>query len=77
MEVLCGNRPEIGEIYDTQVVDYKLVDSLAGGVEFELSIEVLQAFECKRFRVETILCSGAFKRFRYRLYTVASAGFLK
>lgn len=35
---------------------------MAGGVEFELSIEVLQAFEFKRFRGETILCSGAFNK---------------
>ena len=33
---------------------------MAGEESFELSIEVLQAFEFKRFRDITILCSGAF-----------------
>jgi hypothetical protein len=31
---------------------------MAGGVEFELSIEVLQAFEFTRVKDERILCSG-------------------
>jgi hypothetical protein len=35
---------------------------MAGEESFEPSIEVLQAFEFKRFRVKTILCSGAFSK---------------
>ena len=42
------------------VIDSKAHDSLAGGESFELSIEVLQAIEIKKFRGDTFLFSGTF-----------------
>ena len=36
------------------------LDCVAGEVEFELSIEALQAIEFKRFRAKMILCGGVF-----------------
>ena len=42
------------------VINYKHLDCVAGGGEFELSIEVLQTIEIKILIGGIFLCSGAF-----------------
>jgi hypothetical protein len=50
------------------VTDYKVVDSMAGGIEFELSIEVMQVIEVTRFTWEAALSTVELStRFRLRL----------